>query len=491
MVDPKQSLELSQQPSVSMTVESSKAIESSKGSKASAKKGNRKKDKGKSVPRQDSPQARDPRNFTTSRPGQEDWTWTNLPDILYQFEPEDKKDRKSDPPRMSYLIHGQHLRELPILPDNIASTVEEFRVEAWMRLDRRIRLKDITDRMHPDFRIQDNALQQRSVRFRQQFSLIAWDSGNKRSQHLKQDVLQKMEGNGIDPTLNTTRGITPGLIDPSLGEAGGRIPLPKQYNKEKRVARDRKPSKTLMQEEAITNYNAASDVDTPEGPAREASSLAKSTTMEPSAMEPAPVEFALEEFSPIETVSDLYDSVPTFVPFEESNDLPDDPQRIITGLIRDNEQQETTKMENINFNMGTEKPTSWRNTAKTLKSIAPKRIQHNHPSPLKLARGGFCGNACRMRKISTPILANLTRVSGEAEDSLELLPPSHGLYPDVLTPHSEADLPFGVRDQVFDSLFEQCLSGDRYLFDIPAMTTLDLEMMDIGNIYDINIDDFF
>lgn len=199
MIDPEEDLELSQQSNASVYPESSMTAESSESAKVNAKKGKGKKDKGESlpspakqrdstngdigkpVPRQDSPQAIDPRNFTTSRPDQDNWSWADLPDILYQFEPADKKDRKSDPPRMNYPIHGQYLRDLPILPDNIASTVEEFRVEAWMRLDRRIRLRDITDRMHPLFRIQDNALQQRSVRFRQQFSLIAWDSGNKRS----------------------------------------------------------------------------------------------------------------------------------------------------------------------------------------------------------------------------------------------------------------------------------------------------------------------
>lgn len=150
-----------------------------------------------------------------------------MPRILYQLRPSEKKDRKAEADLMTYPIHGKVLRNLPVLPDNIASTVEEFRVEAWMRMDRRVRLKDITDRMHPKFRVNDNALQQRSVRFRQIFGLLAWDSGNKRSRELEKDLLQRMRDKGIDPAANSTRGITPGLINPALGEAGGRIPLPK------------------------------------------------------------------------------------------------------------------------------------------------------------------------------------------------------------------------------------------------------------------------
>ncbi|KAE8354313.1 hypothetical protein BDV28DRAFT_131277 [Aspergillus coremiiformis] len=417
-----------------------------------------------------------------------------MPDILYQFEPEDKRDRKSDPPRMSYTIHGQHLRDLPILPDNIASTVEEFRVEAWMRLDRRIRLRDITDRMHPDFRIQDNALQQRSVRFRQHFSLIAWDSGNKRSQNIKQEVVRKLWGNGIDTVLNTTRGLTPGLIDPNLGEEGGRIPLPNQYNKEKRVARGRRPSKTPVQETAMDNtiheeqsadfsgsvpeeLLVAGQVHTPEGPA---------------AMEPAPVEFCFEDLTP-ETVSDLFNFVPVSVPFDVSYDSADGPLPIITGLIPDNELPETIKMEDINLTMSAEDPVPRHNTETALRPIAPGRIERNRPSPLKLVPGRFCDKACPIGKIATPMVTGLTLWldSADENESFELPLPSQGLSPDVLIPYSEADVPSGVRDQFFDNLFEQCLSGDKYLFDIPAMTSPDLEMMSLGDINDINIDDYF
>ncbi|KAL3465824.1 hypothetical protein BJX64DRAFT_285102 [Aspergillus heterothallicus] len=180
----------------------------------------------KPVPRQDSPNAKNAKNCTLYHPDQAQWTWESMPDIIYQLKPEGKCNRNEEPPYLSYKIHGKPARDLPVLPDNISSTVEEFRVEAWMRLDRRIRLKDITDRIHPDFRLRENALQQRGVRFRQAFGLLAWDSGNRRSLELEYKLLHEMEILGLDTSSNSTRGITPGLIDPKAGEAGGRVPIP-------------------------------------------------------------------------------------------------------------------------------------------------------------------------------------------------------------------------------------------------------------------------
>ncbi|KAJ9242162.1 hypothetical protein DTO166G5_565 [Paecilomyces variotii] len=183
------------------------------------------------APRQHSVKAvHDPRNVTEFRQDQADWSWENLPDILYTFKPP-RAPRQPEPATMSYQIHGQFLRHLPILPDCISSDVEEFRVEAWMRLDRRVRLVDITQRMHPEFRIKPNALQQRGVRFRKAFNMLAWGSGNKKTLETEAELVNKMRGCGIDPGVNSTRGMTPGLIRPELGEAGGRIALPEQYSR--------------------------------------------------------------------------------------------------------------------------------------------------------------------------------------------------------------------------------------------------------------------
>ncbi|GLA71636.1 hypothetical protein AtubIFM55763_002116 [Aspergillus tubingensis] len=161
-------------------------------------------------------------DFTSFHPEQQDWSWDNLPDILYQLKPTGPKS-KIEPPDMPYPINGKVLRDIPVLPDHIASDVDEFRVEAWMRLDRRIRLSDITDRMSPEFRIAPNALQQRGGRFRQAFGMLAWDSGNKLSRELESKLMQTLMEHGIDPNLNTTRGLTPGLIIPALAKEALRV----------------------------------------------------------------------------------------------------------------------------------------------------------------------------------------------------------------------------------------------------------------------------
>ncbi|EDN04711.1 hypothetical protein I7I51_08991 [Histoplasma capsulatum] len=170
-------------------------------------------------------------NITEPMPGQTDWSVDNLPEILYVFRPTAPQVRSHNkmPMKPSPWDSGQDLRIFDILPDRISANVEEFRVEAWMRLDRRIQLHDITDRMHPEFRIAKNALQQRGVRFRQAFSILSWGSGNKQTQVVAEQLEKEMEARGIDPALNSTRGLTPGLINLALGEAGGRIPVPEAY----------------------------------------------------------------------------------------------------------------------------------------------------------------------------------------------------------------------------------------------------------------------
>ncbi|PYI15301.1 hypothetical protein BO99DRAFT_342941, partial [Aspergillus violaceofuscus CBS 115571] len=163
---------------------------------------------------------------------QEDWSWDNLPDILYQLHPVGPKS-KAKIGMKAYPINGKYLRDITVLPDQIPTDVEEFRVEAWIRLDRRIRLDDILDRMPRGHSVKPNALQQRGGRFRQAFFLCAWDSGNKKSIALGAEIEQKLVAAGISLGLNSTRGITPGLINPVLGEAGGRIPLPALYQGKK------------------------------------------------------------------------------------------------------------------------------------------------------------------------------------------------------------------------------------------------------------------
>ncbi|EEH06946.1 conserved hypothetical protein [Histoplasma capsulatum G186AR] len=136
------------------------------------------------------------------------------------------------PLKLSPWDSGLDLRIFDILPDRISANVEEFRVEAWMHLDRRIQLHDITDRMHPEFRIAKNALQQCGVRFRQAFSILSWGSGNKQTQVVAEQLEKEMEARGIDLALNSTCSLMPGLINLALGEAGGRITVPEAYRQQ-------------------------------------------------------------------------------------------------------------------------------------------------------------------------------------------------------------------------------------------------------------------
>ncbi|KZZ87898.1 hypothetical protein AAP_05382 [Ascosphaera apis ARSEF 7405] len=184
-------------------------------------------------PRQHSAEVQSQENVTDPVPGQEDWSIENLPEILYQFrrDPSQSQIRRdlNIPTKPSPWKDSPPLRVFDILPDRISSNVEEFRVEAWMRLDRRIQLHDITDRMNPVYRVENNALQQRGVRFRKAFSLLAWGTGNRKTEQMEKILEGKMLERGIDPARNSTRGLTPGLIDPVAGEAGGRIPVPEPY----------------------------------------------------------------------------------------------------------------------------------------------------------------------------------------------------------------------------------------------------------------------
>ncbi|KAI5305711.1 hypothetical protein KEM55_008885, partial [Ascosphaera atra] len=83
--------------------------------------------------------------------------------------------------------------------------------------------------MNPKFRVENNALQQRGVRFRKAFNLLAWGTGNRKTEEMASKLMAMMERRGIDPENNSTRGMTPGLIDPAAGEEGGRIPVPEPY----------------------------------------------------------------------------------------------------------------------------------------------------------------------------------------------------------------------------------------------------------------------
>ncbi|MCJ1412795.1 hypothetical protein MMC19_006894 [Ptychographa xylographoides] len=130
--------------------------------------------------------------------------------ILYEREPEPGKSRRA-------------LLDFKALPDRIGTNEKFF----WRRIDGRIRWVDITMRMDQINRPTANALNMSGVRvWRPALSLLAWHmrgTVHGRDRH-RNAIFAKLTTAQI--AANTTRGLTPGLIDPAQGEAGGRIPWP-------------------------------------------------------------------------------------------------------------------------------------------------------------------------------------------------------------------------------------------------------------------------
>ncbi|OJJ48878.1 hypothetical protein ASPZODRAFT_164479 [Penicilliopsis zonata CBS 506.65] len=150
------------------------------------------------------------------------WSVNSLPDILYVLKPTSQhaKSRKSIK-IASFEIFGKPVREFAVLPRQISSRVEGWRMEAWLRLDRRLTVKDILERIDPKYNISVEQLERRRKFFRDTFHVACWGPIKTTS-----EISLRLREAGIEPALNTTRGLTPGLIDPSQGEAGGRIPIP-------------------------------------------------------------------------------------------------------------------------------------------------------------------------------------------------------------------------------------------------------------------------
>lgn len=164
-------------------------------------------------------------DLTAYHPDQAHWSLRNLPDIIYVLRPtaEHYKSRAKIP-KTTYEIFGKIVNDFPMLPLQISSKVEGWRAEAWSRMDRRITPEDIIDRVNPKYQVTTADIQMRRYRFRQGFRLGAWGSGSSISA-----VARLLEKAGISPELNSTRGLTPGLIRPELGEAGGRVPIPESW----------------------------------------------------------------------------------------------------------------------------------------------------------------------------------------------------------------------------------------------------------------------
>ena len=172
-------------------------------------------------PATESMAAIDDRDFTSSHGDQDNWSLENLPDILYILRPKTENAKSRRVVHMTdHMIFGKKVRNFYTLPPRISSEVEGFRLEAWFRLDRRIKAEDILDRVNPMFRqfISEEIIQERRESFQLAYNVADWSS-----QRSINAVTRQVKRGGFDVEQNTTRGVTPGLIDPTQGEAGGRV----------------------------------------------------------------------------------------------------------------------------------------------------------------------------------------------------------------------------------------------------------------------------
>lgn len=155
-----------------------------------------------------------PADVTSFMPGQDEWTWANMPDILYQDRPT-KADMipKEDFPMPPKILDSNGdpivrtltwnreskgetsiqreevtLRAWEILPDRIGSNECVWVFEAWLRIDPRIRLQDIIIRMSPlnEHWEEANKLSQSIRRFREALAQGSWRG-------VKQDDISKLK----------------------------------------------------------------------------------------------------------------------------------------------------------------------------------------------------------------------------------------------------------------------------------------------------------
>lgn len=154
-----------------------------------------------------------------------------MPEIIYTFEPPEgyyTTHMLKEPPLKPYTIYGEHLRDIPILPDRISPDPESWLYEYWCRLDPRIKYeRDIAQRIRPDLRPNHAArFSQARLRFRKECYVISWGMKGKNFEDDRARLLKAAAKAGVDLTAtNSTRGLTWGLIDPTQGEYGGRIPV--------------------------------------------------------------------------------------------------------------------------------------------------------------------------------------------------------------------------------------------------------------------------
>ncbi|KAL8826796.1 MAG: hypothetical protein Q9191_003579 [Dirinaria sp. TL-2023a] len=195
---------------------------------------------------------RDPRragvdggDVTGFQAGQWDWSATNLPDILYQLFPDQAwLDFKANKGRARQKRDAQGrlmweqwpddpanprpLLDFPVLAniDQISTQEHPLLMEAWRRLDPRITWNDLIMRMQRHGRSNANNYNMHCFRtWRRLYNITTW--------FWRGDLRQSPENVRVQNLLtplqrqnNTTRGTTPGLINPAQGQGSQIVPFP-------------------------------------------------------------------------------------------------------------------------------------------------------------------------------------------------------------------------------------------------------------------------
>lgn len=155
-----------------------------------------------------------------------------MPDILYQWKPNAANISTGKVGSKPYLIFGKVLQDFDVLPDRISSNVEPWLLQAWFRLDSRIRWEDITDRIEPSARPKWNTINMDCVRQREDFFMRPWSTSKGVSTRTRDAAFERvLRKAGIDPARNTTRGLTPGLIDRNAGPNSAKVLVPERWTK--------------------------------------------------------------------------------------------------------------------------------------------------------------------------------------------------------------------------------------------------------------------
>ena len=135
----------------------------------------------------DEPRARgkDPRDVTSFLGSQRSWSLNNRPAILWQYKKADHKNPDYEPQARTDPVTGEVVRDprtgRPLrlfrnIPTTLSTKVEGWYLEAIMREDDRITLKDVFAYLPnvPDKPKDEHALQMRTKRFREEYRLRSW-----------------------------------------------------------------------------------------------------------------------------------------------------------------------------------------------------------------------------------------------------------------------------------------------------------------------------